>query len=227
MRLLLEVIACSARDASEAERGGAHRLEVVRALDRGGLTPPPPLVCEIRERVSLPLRVMVRERDGYEAGGAAEVDRLAALAQELASLRVDGLVAGWLRDGAIDVDAMDAVAAVAPGLPITFHHAFDELPDAAAALAALDRWPQVDRVLTSGGAGDWAERAARLGRYARLAGARTILAGGGVDAQAARVLARTPGVRELHAGRAVRIPPAADGVVDHRRVAALLQGMTG
>ena len=36
---LLEVITCSVKDAQEAERGGAGRLEVVRDL-HGGLTPP-------------------------------------------------------------------------------------------------------------------------------------------------------------------------------------------
>lgn len=37
--LILEVIVCSVTDALEAERGGADRTEVVRDLDRGGLTP--------------------------------------------------------------------------------------------------------------------------------------------------------------------------------------------
>jgi len=38
-RPLLEVIALSADDAIAAERGGADRLEIVRAIDTGGLTP--------------------------------------------------------------------------------------------------------------------------------------------------------------------------------------------
>jgi copper homeostasis protein len=37
---MLEVIACSVADAVAAERGGADRLELVRDLNVGGLTPP-------------------------------------------------------------------------------------------------------------------------------------------------------------------------------------------
>ena len=62
---ILEVIACSVADAIEAQKGGASRLEVVRDLDRGGLTPPIELVRAIKEAVDLPLRVMVRESDGF------------------------------------------------------------------------------------------------------------------------------------------------------------------
>ena len=64
-RIVLEVIVESVADAREAARGGADRLEVVRALELGGLTPPLTLVREIAEAVSLPLRVMVRGNAGY------------------------------------------------------------------------------------------------------------------------------------------------------------------
>ncbi len=36
---LLEVIACSTEDAIESESGGANRVELVRALGKGGFTP--------------------------------------------------------------------------------------------------------------------------------------------------------------------------------------------
>src|ERR1051326_1190273 len=62
---VLEVIVCCVADAFEAQKGGASRLEVVRDLDRGGLTPSIQLVQAIKDAVDLPLRVMVRESDGY------------------------------------------------------------------------------------------------------------------------------------------------------------------
>lgn len=61
MTPLLEVIACSVGDAVEAEKGGASRLEIVRDLGRGGLTPPLELVAEIKRAVNVPLRVMLRD----------------------------------------------------------------------------------------------------------------------------------------------------------------------
>lgn len=222
MSLLLEVIVCSTPDAVEAERGGAGRLEIVRDLERGGLTPPTSLVRAIRDASRLPVRVMIREQSGYGAGSGADLEQMVRYAGEMRAIGVDGLVLGFLRAGGIDTAAMHAIAAAAPGVPITFHHAFDELPDARAALSELNRWPEVDRVLSAGGVGDWTVRARRLGELSRIAGPLTILAGGGVDEVALRILARTRGIREAHVGRAARTPAAPGRSVDRRAVAVLV-----
>ena len=100
--VLLEVIACSRTDAIEAERGGAGRLEIVRELGKGGLTPAVDLVRRILDAVAIPVRVMIREADGFEAGDERAVARLAAQAREIAALGVDGIVVGFLRGGRID-----------------------------------------------------------------------------------------------------------------------------
>jgi copper homeostasis protein len=221
--VLLEVIACSVRDAIEAQRGGAGRLELVRELGRGGLTPPFDLVEEVVEMVTIPIRVMIREADGYAAGNSGAVDRLARLASRVASLGIDGVVIGFLQHGCIDVAAMEAVLAAAAPARATFHHAFDELPDPIGAMHALRRWAGIDRVLTSGGAGDWNQKAVRLRQWTDVAAPDIrMLAGGGVDLHALRILARA-GLPEAHAGRAARVPPTADGAVSSQKVAELLE----
>lgn len=221
--MLLEVIACSVDDAVEAERGGAGRLEVVRELAVGGLTPDIRLVEAMQRAVRIPLRVMIREADGYAAGSSADLDRLARLARQFARSGVSGIVLGFLHEGRIDLAAMDAVLAAAAPARATFHRAFDDLPDPAAALRELARWPQIDRVLTSGGPGDWEARAARLERLAATDGTGIgILPGAGVDLQALRILARTR-LGEAHVGRAARVPPEVDGAVCASRVAALVK----
>ena len=58
-------------DAREAARGGADRLEVVRDLESGGLTPPLALVAAIAAETALPLRVMVRENAGFMTTAAS------------------------------------------------------------------------------------------------------------------------------------------------------------
>jgi copper homeostasis protein len=220
--MLLEVIACSVRDAIEAQEGGAGRLELVRELGRGGLTPQLDLVAEVVERVTIPIRVMIREADGYAAGTAHAVERLARLANRVASLGVDGVVVGFLDRGGIDVAAMQAVLAAAAPVRVTFHHAFDELPDPIGALQALRRWPAIDRVLTSGGVGDWNQKAARLREWTDAAQPdMRILAGGGIDLKALRILARA-GLPEAHTARAARVPPTVDGAVSSHKVAALV-----
>ena len=70
--MLLEIIAETVEDAREAEQGGAGRIELVRDLDRGGLTPPP-LIEAVLKAVRIPVRVMVRESESFEAVAASSV----------------------------------------------------------------------------------------------------------------------------------------------------------
>jgi copper homeostasis protein len=203
-RLLLEVIVQTLSDAVEAARSGADRLEVVRDIRLGGLTPPLGLVRAIRAETALPLRVMVRENDGYETD-TTELASLRATTTDLAALGVDGIVMGFSRDGEPELDAVARVLQAAPDVKMTFHHAFDLLADPLSAIDRLADVQQIDRILTSGGDGEALLRCERLHRYAVRAGSRVeIVAGGGVDEKSLTLFAQTGCVREVHVGRAAR-----------------------
>lgn len=220
---LLEVIACSVADAIEAEKGGAGRLEIVRDLKRGGLTPPFELVQEIKQRVDLPLRVMLRENDGFETHDD-EIDRLCVAAERFASLGVDGFVLGFLKDGEVDVERARRVLACAPRVLATFHHAFEAATDKPRALTAIKQLPQVDRILSSGGTGDLGLRVQRLGEYSEVAAPELIiLAGGGIDSDAIVKIARKTRIREFHVGRAARVEFDVEGAVQASLVSGLVQ----
>ena len=220
---LLEVIACSVADAIEAEKGGAGRLEIVRDLKRGGLTPPFELVHEIKQRVGVPLRVMLRENDGFETRDD-EVDRLCVAAERFASLDVDGFVLGFLNDGEVDIERTERVLACAPHVRATFHHAFEAATDKLRALSAIKQLPQVDRILSSGGTGDLASRVQRLGEYERAAAPELmILAGGGIDSEAIIKIGRETRIREFHVGRAARAQFDVEGDVHASLVSGLVQ----
>ncbi len=224
MTPLLEVIACSVADAVEAEKGGASRLEIVRDLRRGGLTPPLELVAEIKRAVKLPLRVMLRESDGFETSSADEIDRLCAAALQFASLDVDGFVLGFLKDGRVDVERTQRVLACAPRVRATFHHAFENASDKFSALRLIKTLPQVDRVLSSGGADDLELRVQRLGQYAKAASPElTILAGGGIDGDALLKIGRETNIREFHVGRAARAGFHVEGDVQASLVSELVK----
>jgi copper homeostasis protein len=213
---ILEVIACSVEDAIAAERGGAGRLELVRSLEAGGLTPPLSLVREIVVAVSIPVRVMLRENAGYETSGDAETRILCDAARECAALRVDGLVLGFLHDRNLDLPLMERVLGCAVGLNATFHRAFEELEDSEAAVASLKTLPQFDRILTS------EVSASRLDRLAKLAAPEIgIVMGGGLSREAIQRLARTTGIREFHVGRAARRDDDIYQPVDAARVREL------
>ena len=204
MRALLEVIVQSVADAREAARAGADRLEVVRRIQDGGLTPAIALVREIAAEVSLPLRVMVRENAGYNTS-PAELLTLQRAAAALAELQVDGLVVGFAAAGEIQLEPVSHVMDAAPGIKVTFHRAFDELRDPLTAIDAVAGVPGIDRILTSGGEGPTKIRCQRLRAYQERAGARlTIIAGRGVDAAMLASLVQSGVVREVHVGRAAR-----------------------
>ena len=220
-RLLLEVIVQSEADARAAAEGGADRLEVVRAIREGGLTPPLSLVRTIARTTALPLRVMVRENAGY-ALDDGELPVLRHAAAELAEAGVDGIVIGFARAGLVAIDDLARVLEAAPGVRATFHRAFDAIDDPLSAIDALAGVPQIDRILTDGGGGSPQARCDRLHGYAaRGAGRLTVIAGSGVTDETVALFARTGCVREVHVGRAAREDGNPEGPVSAARVRRL------
>jgi copper homeostasis protein len=220
-RILLEVIVQTVDDARAATDGGADRLEVVRAIRDGGLTPPLSLIHAIAAATTLPLRVMVRENPGYDSN-PTERRVLQQAAAEFGAAGVHGLVAGFARHGELALHELSPVLDAAPGMLVTFHRAFDSLNDQDSAIAALARIPAIDRILTSGGEGTALERCARLDAFSIRAGSRiTIVAGGGVDEEALVTFAEAGCVREIHVGRLAREGMDPEGPVTAERVRRL------
>ena len=220
-RVLIEVIVQTVSDARHATRGGADRLEVVRSIRDGGLTPPLSLVRAIMQETSLPLRVMVRENDGYTMR-PDELPRLRAAAAEFEGLGVDGIVIGFAEHGRLVLGDVRRVLETAPALRATFHRAFDQLEDPIAAIDDLARIDSIDRILTDGGGGDATSRRQRLTECRERAGRRLeILAGGGVDDEIFTHLTKTGCVREIHVGRLAREGDDPDGAVSADRVRRL------
>src|SRR5262249_1305298 len=150
-------------------------------------------------------------------------DRLVDATAAIAARPVAGFVFGAIRNGRIDLDLTIRISEAAAGRPITFHRAFETLVDQSAGITELLSVPAVDRILTSGGPGEWSVRAVRLADLAQKGGARIgILVGGGVSAPLLQRIAAIPGIREVHVGRAARTPEADDAPVDPRQVAGLV-----
>lgn len=147
-RPILEVIALTAQDARAAESGGADRLELVTDMAADGLTPSVADFAAIRAAVTVPLRVMLRIRDGFTPG---DLDDLLARAAALRAEGADQFVLGFLdADGAVDLTATRAVADAIAGCPWTFHRAIDHGADRSAVRAAVADLPGLDTFLTSG-----------------------------------------------------------------------------
>jgi copper homeostasis protein len=208
-QILVESCVETLAGALAAQDGGAGRVELCATLDVGGLTPPDLLLAECVRRLTIPVFVLVRPSPGAFVLAAPDRVQLGEQVRRVAGLGAAGVVAGALTSGGtIDQPAVAAILAAANSLPVTFHRAFDEIVDQAAALEELIGLG-VRRVLTSGGAPTAAEGADRIGALVRQAAGRIgVLAGGSVRAHDAAELVRTTGVTEIHS----RTPADADGV---------------
>ncbi len=201
---LLEVIARHAADAGRAEAGGADRIELVGTMEHDGLSPEPGLVAKVRAATSLPVRAMLRLREGFGTDGG-EVAHLKGLVSAYASAGADGLVLGFLNAHTeVDVEVVTEVLADAES-GWTFHRAVDFCISTDRAWRELRRLPGLDAVLTAGsprgvaeGLDDLVARA-KQDSFARS----VILAGGGLLPEHVPWLVRA-GVRAFQVGAAVR-----------------------
>lgn len=205
-RPLLEIAAGSLGDALAAQEGGADRIELCANLDVGGTTPSYGTIASARDRVRIPLYVLIRPRAGDFCYDAAELEVMRRDVEACVGLGCDGVVIGALdADGDVDETVCRALIAAAGSLGVTFHRAFDAARDQTRALETIIALG-CERVLTSGGEATALAGAARITVLVRHAGARLrVMAGAGIDAGNIRDVALRTRALELHgSARALR-----------------------
>lgn len=218
-RAVLEVIALDAEDAVAAQSGGADRLEIVTDMAADGLTPPRETFARIRAAVDIPLRVMLRQSDGFAAG---DVDALVRDAQALRAEGAEEFVLGFLdEDGNPDLVTVERVVAVLGGCRWTFHRAIDRAADRDALRKGLADLPGLDTYLTAGSAQGVDDGLptllAEVARRDEPGYGPRILVGGGLRLDHLPVL-RAAGIEGFHIGGAAR-PGGWEGPVDPAAVA--------
>ncbi|MGN6235936.1 copper homeostasis protein CutC [Dyella sp.] len=197
---LLEVAASSLTSALAAQAGGAERVELCGQLADGGVTPSYGLMATARDRLRIPLYVLVRPRSGDFLYDEAEFELMQRDIEACVRLGCDGVVIGALdADAGVDLAGCRALVAAAGGLGVTFHRAFDAARDPARALEDVIALG-CERVLTSGGHRSALDGAAHIAALVQQAAGRVrIMAGAGIRPEnVADVLARSR-ADELHA----------------------------
>lgn len=151
-----------------------------------------------RRLLSIELYVMIRPRGGDFLYSELEFEQMMEEVRFARSAGADGFVAGILLPGGeVDVKRVRALVDLAAPLPVTFHRAFDMTRDLPRALEDIIRCGCA-RVLTSGGEALAVEGIEVLRDLVhRAAGRVKIMAGSGVDASNAALLAGA-GVDEVH-----------------------------
>ncbi len=220
--MMLEIAANSVASALAAQQGGAGRVELCTALELGGLTPSQAQIAMARERLRIPLYVLIRPRAGDFLYSDLECETMQRDIETCASLGCDGVVLGVLdADGNVDAARCRALIAAAGKLGVTFHRAFDlsrDPPQALEDIVALG----CERILTSGTQTSAVEGAALIRELVvQAAGRLAVMPGAGITAQNIAALAAATGAHEFHASAKRQLPSG----MQHRR--PLLSDMEG
>lgn len=219
---MLEIAANSIASALAAQEGGAGRVELCTALELGGLTPSHAQVALARDRLRIPLYVLIRPRAGDFLYSELECETMLRDIETCVALGCDGVVLGVLdAEGDVDMPRCRALMAAAGRLGVTFHRAFDLSRDPMRALEDIVELG-CERVLTSGAQTSAIEGAALIRDLVTQANGRlTVMPGAGVTVQNIAALAAATGAHEFHASAKRQLPSG----MQHRQ--ALLPEMQG
>ncbi|MDD2325010.1 MAG: copper homeostasis protein CutC [Alphaproteobacteria bacterium] len=183
---LVEIVVEDLNGAKIAAQAGAGSIELCVNLDQGGLTPPKELMQAVMAHVketgsSMQCHCLILDEPSKFRVEAENLVALKRGIMDAAEAGVTGVVFGALTAGnKLDIPVLSELAAVAKGMQITHHRAFDRIIDQKAAIDELVELG-FSRILTSGKpgcAGDHIEHIRELVVHAdnRIA----IVAGGGV-----------------------------------------------
>ena len=197
--MLLEICANSYQSALNAQKAGAHRIELCQELSIGGITPSYGLLKQVLDTLSIPVYVLIRPRSGNFMYSDSEFDIIKQDIQLCKNLGCGGIVSGVLnKDNTIDIERTKELVELSKPLKFTFHRAFDCVNNPSKALEQLIDLG-VDRVLTSGLETSAEKGLNLLKQLNKQANGRiTILAGGGINSDNA-ILFKNADLEEIHA----------------------------
>lgn len=188
----------SVEEGLQAARSGVDSVEICSWLACGGVTPSYGLVNTMKERLTVPLRVLVRPGPG---GFVYNEDQRQVILRDcmLIGMSQVGLVIGALDEqGAPASSLLKVIRLAAPDNEITFHRAIDHAADLAAAVGICGEHG-VRRILTSGGATLAVDALDMLKAMVKGAGEHVRIAvAGGVNPENVVRIVESTGAREVH-----------------------------
>jgi len=215
---MLEIIASTVEEAVAAEQAGADRIELVSALSEGGLTPSYGLIRQVVSTVEIPVHVLVRPHSKSFVYSKSDEETIITDIDLIRELGAAGIVVGSLTaDGRVDEGFLGRIIKHKGELSLTFHRAIDSSRDILEAAEVLADFPEVDRILTSGGQATALEGKETITRLIEAYPDLIILPGSGITLENAETLLEATKASELHVGSAV----LQEGVIQKERVEAL------
>ena len=196
---LVEACVNSVASALEAEKGGAHRVELCDNLLEGGTTPSAASIQLAGKILSIDLNVIIRPRGGDFCYSDIEFEVMKSDILAAKELGADGVVIGVLNiDGRVDKKRTRELIELARPMNVTFHRAFDMTADPFGALHDLIEL-KVDRILTSGQKNTAMEGIRLISDLVKEAGDKVIIMPGcGITPENIARLATETEAREFH-----------------------------
>lgn len=197
--MLIEAAAFSLTSAINAYHGGADRIELCTAYAEGGLTPSAGAILLAKEKIPVPIHVMIRPRGGDFIYGEHDIEAMLKDIEFCKKNEIAGVVFGILNTaGNIDKQLCKLLADHAGGMSLTFHRAFDICANP---LKAIDDIVACGfhRILTSGQKANAMEGLDNIASYVEHAANRIIIMpGSGINKDNAMHIAQQTKCSEMH-----------------------------
>ena len=191
----VEICATTIRDVAVAMEAGAHRVELCSVWSVGGITPNV-VVVEAAAAMGMPVRALIRPREGSFVHSASERSWAVEEAKVMMDCGAERVVVGALsEEGGLDQAYLEAMVNAVGGEALVWHRAIDASLQVQEDVAVLREFG-VEEVLSSGGALRAVDGVAQL--QAMMASGLRVIAGGGVRPQDVAALAEA-GVDAVHA----------------------------
>ena len=122
----IEIACFNPESAIIAFENGADRIELCNGLSEGGTTPDFETAKLLREKINIPIFVMIRPRGGDFTYSDEEFTQMKSELIQLKTLNIDGFVFGILDEkDEVNVAQNKELVELAEPFPCTFHRAFD------------------------------------------------------------------------------------------------------
>lgn len=193
----LEICANSYQSAINAEKAGAHRVELCSELAVGGITPSYGLLKKVVEKLTIPVHVLIRPRSGDFTYADDEFQIIKEDILLCKELGVTGIVSGILNlDNTIDIERTKELVDISKPMNFTFHRAFDWVQNSLEEIKKLEKIG-VTRILTSGQEDSAENGLQNLIELQKSTSKITIMPGGGINKNNIKLFQEN-GFKEVH-----------------------------
>lgn len=200
MSILLEAPVFTVEAGLKAAEYGINRLELCSDFGEGGETPSAGALSFLKEKVQIPVFVMIRPRGGDFVYTPEELYVMRKDITILRSHGADGFVFGALdKEGHVDKEACKYLMHAVEDSPCTFHRAFDISKDKDKAIEDIISCG-FQRILTSGGENNVTKGMSNIQKWIGQASDQIIIMpGGGLNPSHIPQLKCTGKLKEVHA----------------------------